>query len=65
MNERFGVYDVNVNGYPRLLGETGDSVRIMRAAGNCSGGILYKHPDKDSWKCRPGNDHKFFVFGIL
>lgn len=25
VNERFGVYDVNVNSYPSLLGEAGDS----------------------------------------
>lgn len=29
--EQCGIYDVNVNNYPRLRGETCDSVRIMRA----------------------------------
>lgn len=36
-----GVYDINVNDYPRHRDETGDSERIMRAAGDCTGGVLY------------------------
>lgn len=36
-----GVYDSNVNDYPRLPGETGDSARIMRAVNDCESGVLY------------------------
>ena len=35
--EQCGIYDANVNNYPRLRGETCDSVRIMRADEECSG----------------------------
>lgn len=41
MSEQCNVYDINVNDYPRHRGETGDSERIMRAAADCTGGVLF------------------------
>ena len=35
------IYDVNLNEFPRIGGETEDSARIMRAVGACAGGVLY------------------------
>ena len=35
------IWDVNVSDYPRLEGETSDDKRIMRAAADCEGGVLY------------------------
>ena len=35
------IWDVNVADYPRLAGETSDDARIMRAASDCEGGVLY------------------------
>jgi hypothetical protein len=35
------IWDANVSDYPRLEGETSDDKRIMRAAADCEGGVLY------------------------
>lgn len=35
------IFDVNLNDYPRLDGETGDSARILRAVNDCESGVLY------------------------
>ena len=35
------IWDVNVADYPRLESETSDDKRIMRAAADCEGGVLY------------------------
>jgi len=39
MNDR--IYDITVADYPRFEGEISDDARIMRAAADCEGGILY------------------------
>ncbi len=36
-----GIWDASVADYPRLQGETSDDGRIMRAARDCAGGVLF------------------------